>query len=176
MHRALLILLCVAFATPLAAQTHSPYAGAARQEIKALSPAEIDDLRAGRGMGLAKAAELNLYPGPMHVLELAGQLGLSTDQRAASTAIMARMREAATVLGAQIIDAEHDLDRTFAEQKIDADTLHAQTARIAALQGKLRAVHLGAHLEQRALLTPEQIQRYMTLRGYAGPTQPHHHK
>ena len=34
------------------------------------------------GMGLALAAELNGYPGPAHVIELAKSLGLSEPQRA----------------------------------------------------------------------------------------------
>lgn len=46
------------------------YSGYASREIKALSPAQIEDLRTGRGMGLALPAELNGYPGPLHVLEL----------------------------------------------------------------------------------------------------------
>jgi Spy/CpxP family protein refolding chaperone len=175
MPRALLVLLGFGLATPLAAQTHSPYAGAAPQEIKALSPAEIADLQAGRGMGLARPAELNGYPGPMHVLELAEPLGLSAAQRAASTAIMTRMREAATALGAQIVDAERALDRAFADNTIDPQTLQAQTASIASLQGRLRAVHLAAHLEQRALLAAAQIERYMSLRGYAA-AHSHHPK
>jgi Spy/CpxP family protein refolding chaperone len=174
MHRARLILLCVALATPLAAQPHVPEAGAARQEIKALLPAEIDDLRAGRGMGLAKAAELNGYPGPMHVLELSAQLDLAPAQREATTAIMARMRDAATALGAQIVDAERALDRAFAESRMDPESLQAQTAAIATLQGKLRAVHLRAHLDQRMQLTPEQIARYTALRGDAAAHR--HHK
>ena len=36
-------------------------------------------------MGLALAAELNGYPGPSHVLELADKLELSAEQRAAFT-------------------------------------------------------------------------------------------
>ena len=32
-------------------------------------------------MSLALAAELNGYPGPLHVLELADRLGLSAEQR-----------------------------------------------------------------------------------------------
>jgi hypothetical protein len=175
MPRAVLVLLGLVLAPPLAAQTQSPHAGAARQEIKALSPAEIADLRAGRGMGLAKPAELNGYPGPMHVLELAEALGLSAAQRVSSTAILTRMREAATALGAQIIDAERALERAFAQGAIDGPSLQTQTTKIAELQGALRAVHLGAHLEQRAQLTPEQIQRYMTLRGYTA-AHSHHPK
>lgn len=62
----------------LAAGT-SPYAGEEAREIKALSPSDIDGLIAGRGMGYAMAAELNGYPGPAHVLELAEQLELTAD-------------------------------------------------------------------------------------------------
>src|SRR6516225_3537314 len=34
------------------------------------------------------------------------------------------------------------------------------------LQGRLRIVHLSAHLETRALLNPDQVVRYEQLRGY----------
>jgi hypothetical protein len=65
------------------AQQHAtPYAGFQQRTVKALSEQEIADLRAGRGMGLALAAELNGYPGPAHVLEKADALGLSSAQRA----------------------------------------------------------------------------------------------
>jgi hypothetical protein len=65
-----------------AAFAQSPYAGMQTRPVKALSEQQVSDLRAGRGMGLALAAELNGYPGPMHVLELADRLDLSADQRA----------------------------------------------------------------------------------------------
>jgi hypothetical protein len=61
------------------AYAQSPYAVQESHEIKALSPHEISDLLAGNGMGLAKAAELNRYPGPRHVPELAAQLQLTAD-------------------------------------------------------------------------------------------------
>src|SRR5215475_1130417 len=70
---AILAILCNA----ASAQSHQPYAGFEQRPIKALSEQEVDDLRAGRGMGLALAAELNGYPGPSHVLELADRLDLS---------------------------------------------------------------------------------------------------
>jgi hypothetical protein len=57
-----------------------PYAGLEKRAIKALSDAQIADLRAGRGMGLALPAELNGYPGPVHVLELGDRLGLDAEQ------------------------------------------------------------------------------------------------
>ena len=60
----------------------TPYAGMQTRAIKALSEQQVSDLNAGHGMGLALAAELNGYPGPSHVLELADKLELSSDQRA----------------------------------------------------------------------------------------------
>ena len=51
----------------------TPYAGQQTRTIKALSDDEIAALRNGEGMGMAKAAELNGYPGPIHVLSLAAQ-------------------------------------------------------------------------------------------------------
>jgi hypothetical protein len=58
-----------------------PYAGQHQREIKALSADEIKQYLAGAGMGYAKSAELNHYPGPGHALELADKLGLSDGQR-----------------------------------------------------------------------------------------------
>src|SRR6187402_2754729 len=66
----------------------SPYAGQQSHEIKALSEQELRDLLAGAGMGMAKAAELNRHPGPMHALELAGPLALTAQQREQLTALM----------------------------------------------------------------------------------------
>jgi hypothetical protein len=48
---------------------------ASDRPIKALSAEQIADLKAGQGLSLALAAELNGYPGPRHVLELGKQLG-----------------------------------------------------------------------------------------------------
>lgn len=39
-----------------------PYSGIEQRAIKSLSDEQISDLRAGRGMGFALAAELNGYP------------------------------------------------------------------------------------------------------------------
>ena len=89
MNRSTLFLSIIAIVASTAnstAQTASPYAGQEQRSIKALSEDEIRDLREGRGMGLAKAAELNSYPGPLHVLQLAAELGLSDAQRKATKA------------------------------------------------------------------------------------------
>jgi LTXXQ motif family protein len=143
-----------------------PYAGQQARAIKALSEEEVAALRKGEGMGMAKAAELNGYPGPAHVLQLAAQLRLTDAQRREVEAIFDRMSAAAKTLGAALIVQEQALDQLFAKGDITPDRLAAATAAIAGLQGRLRAVHLSAHLETRALLNPDQIIRYEQLRGY----------
>ena len=76
------------------AQT-SPYAGQQSREVKSLSAQDIDDLLNGRGMALAKAGELNGYPGPLHVLELASELRLTDEQLRLITEIKNRMTASA---------------------------------------------------------------------------------
>ncbi len=145
---------------------HSPYAGDEQSEIPSLSPTELADLRAGAGMGLARAAELNHYPGPKHVLELADSLDLSPAQRQEVEAIRQVMQARAVELGSQIIEAERTLSQRFRHGHIDSAAVREATADIAHLQGELRYVHLAAHLATRALLDPAQIEAYDRLRGY----------
>ena len=158
-------------------QTHQPYAGLQARPVKALSDQQIADLKAGRGMGLALAAELNGYPGPVHVLELASPLGLSDDQRAKVAGLFDAMKREAVPLGERLIAAETALDRQFADRTITASSLGEATRDIASLQGELRLAHLKYHLATLELLTPEQATRYSTLRGY-GDSQhgPGHHR
>jgi Spy/CpxP family protein refolding chaperone len=146
------------------------YAGQQTREIKALSPAQTADLLDGKGMELAKAAELNSYPGPMHVLELAEQLELSPGQKQASQALMQQHKAEARDLGARLVAAERALDQAFASRQIDTARLSAHTESIGRLQALLRKSHLETHLQQTALLTPQQISRYAHLRGYSAAT------
>ena len=155
----------------------NPYAGQQTRPIKALSADDLAALRNGEGMGMAKAAELNGYPGPAHLLTLAAQLGLTESQRKQVTAVFDRMNTAAKRLGGELITREQALDQLFATGEITPKRLAADTSTIGELQGRLRSVHLAAHLETHALLNPEQISLYQQLRGYADPTAPaqHHH-
>ncbi len=149
-----------------AAAAATPYAGQQARDVKALSADEQADLLAGRGMGLAKSAELNGYPGPLHVLELARELGLTPEQRARTEALFASMQRDASALGARLVDEERALDALFATRQVDASRLADATKRIGALQAELRRVHLDAHLEQTRILTAAQTARYVELRGY----------
>lgn len=85
---------------------HSPYAGLESRQIKALSDSQIQQLRDGEGMSLALAAELNHYPGPRHVLDMARELGLSTKQQQQVQAMVQAHRPKAQELGAAIIAKE----------------------------------------------------------------------
>lgn len=143
-----------------------PYAGLQQRDVKALSDTQLADLRAGRGIGLALAAELNGYPGPMHALELADALRLDPPQRQELQRQITAMRAEAIVAGERVIVAEAALDRAFAQRHITADALAALTADAGAAQAALRAAHLKYHLTTAALMTPEQRDRYAVLRGY----------
>jgi Spy/CpxP family protein refolding chaperone len=158
----------------------SPYAGQQVREIKSLSASQIQDLLTGKGMELAKAAELNGYPGPMHTLELAQPLELNEKQKQDTEALLVRHKAEARALGEQLVQAERELDAAFAARRIDAKTLASQTQRIGQLQAALRASHLRTHLQQTELLTSEQVTRYAQLRGYtlstdSVPTNSHQH-
>jgi len=126
-------------------------------------------------MGLAKAAELNRYPGPRHMLDAADALGLTAKQRAETERILGQMHSEAVVLGKQILALERDLDAAFAKQTIREEELARLTGALGSLQGRLRASHLRAHLQARAILTADQVERYQHLRGYGTPEGEAHH-
>ena len=144
----------------------SPYTDLTKRTIKALSADEIRGLRAGEGMGFALPAELNGYPGPKHVLELADALELTKDQREKTQAIFDAMAEDARSLGDQLVEAEAHLDRAFVDGSIDRAALDELTAAVASVRGRVRAVHLSAHLDMMDVLTRQQIDHYSKLRGY----------
>lgn len=174
-------LSCAGCAAPDDSSTRSPYAMQTESSVRGLSAQEVDDLLHGRGMGLARAAELSGYPGPRHVLDLAAELDLMPAQRTAAEAIFGRMQEAAKALGAEIVEHEKQLGKAFSERSVDAASMNQHVAHIATLQGKLRAVHLQAHLDLTTQLDHPQIAKYNELRGYdfsAPPSQAghsHHH-
>jgi hypothetical protein len=157
------------------AVAQTPYAGMQSRSIKALSDQQIADLRAGRGMGLALAAELNGYPGPSHVLELADELDISSDQRTGIQRLFDAMKAEALPLGSRLIEQEADLDKQFAGHTVTPESLKASTAAIAVTQGELRDTHLKYHLATVALLSPDQMKRYAELRDYNNQRLPHHH-
>jgi hypothetical protein len=167
-----LVVVTTVFAASASAQT--PYTGMQTRSIKALSDQQIADLGAGRGMGLALAAELNGYPGPSHVLELADPLELSAEQKASVQQLFDAMKAEAVPLGTRLIEQEADLDKQFADRTMTPESLKVSTAAVAATQGMLRETHLRYHLSTAAILNPSQMLKYAELRGY-GSGHKHHH-
>lgn len=169
--------ILIALSSTALAQSHRPYAGMEQRTVKALSPQQVDDLKAGRGMGLALPAELNGYPGPMHVLEHADALQLTAEQRGRTRSLFEMMRGEAMPLGERLIEQESGLDRLFADRTVTPERLRITTAEIGATQARLRETHLKYHLAMMDVLTPAQVEHYRALRGYGQPHHaPQHHR
>ncbi|MDQ5858580.1 MAG: Spy/CpxP family protein refolding chaperone [Acidobacteriota bacterium] len=166
--------LVAVLAAPLSSQeTPRPYAGDEKREIKALSAEEIESYRAGAGMGFAKAAELNHFPGPKHVLELASEIGLDASQRKEAQRIYEAMHAQTVGLGERVVVSERGLDGLFAAATVDEASLARSVREIARLQGEVRLEHLRAHLAMRSLLTAAQVAKYDALRGYGSGAADH---
>ncbi len=159
------------------AAANSPYVGEETRAVKALSAKDVQEYIEGKGMGLAKAAELNHYPGPRHALDLTDRIGLSSEQQRRIQTIHDQMQTRAMTLGKTIVQKERELDTLFANQSINRERLRVLLREIAGYQGELRFVHLDAHLAMQPVLTAEQIRRYDELRGYtaADTGTGHHH-
>lgn len=172
--KSLVVAICLSFVTQVALG-QSPYAGMQTRSIKALSEQQIADLKAGRGMGLALPAELNGYPGPIHVHELSDKLGLSAEQKSRIEALFESMKAEAVPLGEKLLAQEMALDQQFASHSITAESLKAATAQIGTTQAQLRNTHLKYHLQTAQILSAEQMQHYSMLRGYGSEQMQHHH-
>ncbi|HVE49348.1 MAG TPA: hypothetical protein VNG69_06990 [Casimicrobiaceae bacterium] len=159
----------------IAARSESPHAGEESRPIKALSTDDVEAYLAGKGMGLAKAAELNGYPGPLHVLALSSELALTADQKQRTESLFAAMESKAIAAGRRLVDEERKLDRLFASKTIDRRSLERSLKRIGELQAEVRRVHLETHLAQIRILSPAQVSSYMALRGYSNPMRTEGH-
>jgi ribosomal protein S13 len=155
------------------ATDQSPYAGEELRSLKSLSSQEIESLRSGQGMGVAKLAELNHYPGPKHVLDLANDLDLTPFQVVKTEELFELMRISAVDLGEELLKAEMDLNQNFERRTITPGSLERELLQIGRIRAQLRYVHLEAHLRQQRLLTAEQIAKYDEIRGYRGTAHDH---
>jgi hypothetical protein len=145
----------------------SQYTGQEKRAIKSLSTADIKDLRNGAGWGLAKAAELNGVPGPVHLLEMKNEISLSADQIKQIEGLYREMKSQAIPLGLELIELENKLNKQFASNTITESSLKTQLEKIAQVRSQLRFVHLSAHLKTPEILSHQQIQLYKKLRGYS---------
>ena len=149
----------------------SPYSGQEIRDIKSLSDNDVQSLQNGTGEafgGIAKLAELNGYPGPRHVLDIAQELQLTDRQREEIELIYQNMSNNAKSIGSAIIAIEQDMDEAFANKTITEENLIAMLDKSANFYEQLRFVHLSAHLDTAQIMTTEQIQMYNEMRGYDG--------
>lgn len=145
----------------------SPYVNETDRQVKSLSEEDIRELERGGGWGLARAAELNGMPGPVHILEMKEQINLSTQQQIEIEKIYQQMKAAATDKGQMMIAMETELDQSFKHADIDEQKLTELVTKIARLRGELRLIHLSAHLKSLPVLTQDQVSLYNQLRGYS---------
>lgn len=147
--------------------TAQSYADQQSRQISSFSDDEVKGHLEGRGLGYARPAELNGYPGPMHILELAKELSLTDEQRKKIQDIFDRMRVRAQAAGEAYIKAEKSLDDAFRTGATDAATISRLVHDADAKRAEKRLAHLGAHLEATPILTQSQRTKYAELRGYA---------
>ena len=154
---------------PLHAQMHQYGRHHVQRQIKALSEKQIQGYLAGEGMGMALPAELNHFPGPRHVLDLADSLNLTPGQHQQIQAIYDQMHRDAVRLGKAIVEKEKALENLFAQSLPDSQKVHQVLREIGTLNGELRWVHIQAHLQTRGQLSKYQVAEYDRLRGYRKP-------
>lgn len=163
-HHVPAVLAILALAAAAATQAQPPYAEHTGREIKALSAEEVAGLLSGAGLGFALPAELNGWPGPKHVLELADQLGLNAETRAQVEAIRGEMSREASALGAELVEVERAIDQLLAQTEATDPELELRLAQLVeqagVLRGRVRFAHLRAHLATRPLLSAEQLAHY----------------
>jgi Spy/CpxP family protein refolding chaperone len=127
-------------------------------------PADRDGLLAGEGMGMAKYAESNGFPGPKHVLDLADKLQLTAKQKVEVQEIYDEMLSRARTLGKMIVKVEEELNYQFSSGMLKQESVEEDAESIGKMRGSLRGVHLAAHVRTKAVLTPKQVELYVALR------------
>jgi len=144
----------------------SKYAGEQNRSIKSLSDSDIEELKNGSGWGLAKAAELNGVPGPLHLLELEKEIGLTKNQKEQIQHLFNSMKAEAIATGHKLIEQEQLLETRFRTDIPDSQELQKLLNEIGETRSKLRFVHLDTHLRTPEILSAQQIAQYNKLRGY----------
>jgi Spy/CpxP family protein refolding chaperone len=130
-----------------------------------------DNVRDGRGFGMAFAADQQGYPGPLHVLELKDQLRLSRDQEVKAQALLAAMFAESRPKSARLLEAEARLRQLFAGGRPDEAGVRKAVGEVETARTDVRVVHLLFHVKMRDALTDEQRRLYQEARWGAGGTR-----
>ena len=128
-----------------------------------------ENVRDGRGFGMAFVADQQGYPGPLHVLELKDRLRLSRDQEARAEGLLAAMYAESRPKSSRLLEAEAKLRRLFAANRPDEAAVRTAVGEVETARADVRLVHLLFHLKMRDALTDEQRRIYQDAR-WGGPT------
>jgi len=123
MKLSLIVFLVFGFSSVTVAVQESKYSGQEQRNIKALSQSKIEGYLTGKGMGLAKSAELNHFPGPKHVMELSQELSLSKLQIEETKKIYEAMKGKAIEYGQQLIIKEEEIEGLFSKDSVTPQVL-----------------------------------------------------
>jgi len=145
--------LAALFITSLMAQnlyaTTDSYVAQASREIKNFSAQDVQQIKQGKGWGMAKSAEFNGYPGPRHVLDMAEKLALSAEQTRAVKDIFEAMQVKAMAAGDAYLAAERQLDQGFLHNQINAESLRELVDTSLQARADLRYIHQGTYMDAR---------------------------
>jgi len=125
---------------------------------------ERQALQEGRGFGRAAVADDNGFPGPRHILDWKKQLDLKPAQEKRVETLAERTRSKAIAKGQELQAREQELSRLLSTSKPNPQAVQKLLGQIGAAEADLRWIHIGAHIEARDILTPQQLARYNELR------------
>ena len=136
-------------------------------------PTDRDALLSGEGAGQGMFAESHGYPGPKHVLDLEKELQLTDAQKKSVQKIFDDMHTRAKDVGARIVEIEEELNDAFKTGLVSEKSVMDDNEQIGKLRGKLRTIHLTAHLKTKKILTADQLEKYKKLRIAQPDQKPH---
>jgi len=134
-------------------------------------PLDRDVLLGGEGAGQGMFAEEHGYPGPKHVLDMQKDLQLSEEQKKSVQNIFDEMKSRAKELGQAIVKIEAELNSAFADGMITEKSVRDDTEEIGRIRGKLRSVHLIAHMKTQKILNETQLAKYKKMRAESKDTK-----
>ena len=161
---ALAVVLVIAGSGAADAQHGAAHAGAEagphHMLVQTYEKAFEQNIAAGRGFGMAFAADQNGYPGPLHVLELKDRLKLTAGQEAKIQTMLAAMFAESKPKSSRLLESEAKLRHLFAAGRADEVAVTAAVAEVEKARSEVRLVHLLFHLKTREVITDEQRRLY----------------
>jgi Spy/CpxP family protein refolding chaperone len=127
-------------------------------------PPDRDLLLAGSETGQVRPADANGFPGPRRLLELEKDLTLTPGQKKSLLTLAEETQKRAAELGKRIVRVEEEQYDAFRTGLVSEQSVREDAEQIGRLRGKLRGIHLVAHLKAKKLLTADQRALYRKLK------------